>query len=215
MIERARSYLIRILRWSEKFTKTDMVYLASGGFWLVFEQIMAAIFAFALAVAFGHFASKDLYGNYKYVLSLASVLTAFSLSGIGTAVTQAAARGKEGTLKQGFTINLRWSVPMSLISLGVGGFYFFQGNSFVALSMWVVALFSPFLYSFSLFDNFLIGLRKFDRVALYSVVINFASMIILILALFAGHRAIVLVIAYFAIKHDNSCPLLYSHATAS
>lgn len=195
-----RERLIRLLRWSERYTKTDMVYLASGGFWLTIELIAAAAFSLGVAVVFGHYASKDLYGNYKYILSITSLITAFSLSGIGTALTQATARGNEGALTQGFALNLRWSMPVSVIALGVGGYYYLNGNLFVALSMCVVAVASPFLSSFSLFDNFLIGRKEFKRSAFYAIVGNLFSAAALIGALFIGERAIMLVIAYFAVN---------------
>ncbi len=198
--ERFQAKFVKLLRWSETYTKTDMVYLASGGFWLSLEVVSAAVFSFVLAVVFGHYATKDLYGNYKYVLSVAGVIAAFSFSGIGTAITQSASRGKEGALKQGFSINLRWSAPMALLSLGIAAWYSLQGNSFVAISMCIVAISSPFLYSYSLFDNFLIGRREFSRSALYSMLGNFAAMAILIVALFLGGRAIALVVAYFAVN---------------
>ena len=196
--------VVAVLRWSEKYTKTDMLYLASGGFWLTLELVIAAFFSLALAVVFGHFASKDLYGNYKYVLSIAALISGFSLSGIGTAITQATARGKEGALRQGFLLNLRWSAPMVVLALCIAAYYFLQGNNFLALSLCVVAALSPLLYSFSLFDNFLIGRREFSRSAAYSVLGNVASTAVLVAALFFGERAIILVIAYFAVNIATS-----------
>ncbi|HWP61358.1 MAG TPA: oligosaccharide flippase family protein [Candidatus Paceibacterota bacterium] len=190
----------RALRWSEQYTKTDMVYLAHGGFWLTLELAVAIIFSFTLAVVFGHWASKDLYGNYKYVLSLTSLLAAVSLSGIATALTQSTARGHEGALAQGFQLNIRWSIPMSILALGVGVFYFLQNNLFVAVSMLIVALLWPLLSSFSLFDNFLIGRREFSKSAIYSMVSNLFSTLVLVAVLFIGGRAIMLVLAYFVVN---------------
>ena len=191
---------VRLLRWSEKYTKTDMVYLAQGGFWLTLELVVAAVFSLLLAVVFGHYAGKDLYGNYKYVLSIASILSAVSLSGISTAITQSTARGKEGALRQGFWLTLRWSIPMMLLAVCVAVYYFLQGNAFVGVSMLVVAALSPLVYSFSLFDNFLIGRREFSRSAAYSMFGNFATSAVLVLALFLGQRAIILVVVYFIVN---------------
>lgn len=200
MLDNLRTAALRALRWSEKYTKTDMVYLASGGFWLTVELVFAAVISFCLAVVFGHYASKDIYGNYKYVLSTATVLSAFSLTGIGTAITRSVSQGNEGALKQGARMSWRWGMIVSAIALAVGIYYFWQGNRFVAVSMCVVAVASPFLYSFSLFDNFLIGRRDFSRSALYSMLSNLALIVALVAALFIGGRAIALVVAYFAVN---------------
>jgi O-antigen/teichoic acid export membrane protein len=198
--DRLQDSVVQFLRWSEKYTKTDMVYLAQGGFWLTLELVVAAVFSLILAIVFGHYANQSIYGNYKYVLSIAALLSGISLSGMGVAITQAVSKGKEGALKQGVLLNLRWSIPMSLVALCVGVYYYFQGNPFVAISMCIVAAASPFVYSFQLFDNLLIGRREFSRSALYSMLTNLATMIVLVGALFIGGRAIILVIAYFAIN---------------
>ena len=201
--------LVTLLRWSEKYTKTDMVYLASGGFWLTLEIVIAALCSLALSIVFGHFATKDLYGNYKYVLSLASLISAISLTGMSNAVGQATSVGKEGSLRQGFRLNLYWSAPMSLVALGVALYYYTQGNSFVALSLCVVAVATPLLSSFSLFDNFLGGRREFPVMTFFSGFGNITSMIALIVALFIGGRAIWLVVAYYAVNTATSAYFYY------
>jgi len=189
--------LVAILRWSERYTGTDMVYLASGGFWLVLEQISGVLLSFSVAIVFGHLASKDLYGNYKYVLSLATVLGALSLSGLGEAIGQATARGKDGALMQGFRLNLFWSGPFFLASMGVATYYFMAGNLFVASSLIIVAFFQPLAASSSFFSTFLFGQKDFARGALYMIAENIITYGAVLVALLIGERAIALVASYF------------------
>src|SRR3990167_10664736 len=93
--ERVRGRLYRFLRWSERYTKTDMVYLASGGFWLVLGQIIFALSAFILAVAFANLVPQATYGTYKNLTSMAAMFAIFSLPGMAVAVTRASAQGNE------------------------------------------------------------------------------------------------------------------------
>jgi O-antigen/teichoic acid export membrane protein len=197
MREKAKAKLIEFLRWSEKYTKTDMVYLTSGGFWLVLEQISGILLSLVVAVAFGNLAGKDTYGNYKYVLSLATVLGALSLSGLGEAVGQATARGKDGALVQAFRINFAWSGPFVLATLALASYYFFVGNIFIAGSLVVVAFFQPIAASASFFPSFLFGQKDFARGALYVIVENIITYGAVLAALILGERAIMLVAAYF------------------
>jgi O-antigen/teichoic acid export membrane protein len=191
--------LIRFLRWSEQYTKTDMVYLAEGGFWLALGQAGMVLLGLATAVAFGHFASQDTYGNYKYVLSLAGLFGAFSLSGIGIAVTQAVARGYEGSLAQGFRLSMRWSWGVVLLSLGAAAYYYFYAhNAFLGAALLVVAALSPLVNGFSLFDPFLVGKREFGRLTLYDFLNAFFPVAAVIISLFLTHRAIVVILIYFA-----------------
>lgn len=204
MLESLQSGVIRLLRWSERYTKTDMVYLASGGFWLVLEQISGVILSLAVAVVFGHVAGKDTYGNYKFVLSLATVLSALSLSGLGEAIGQAVARGKDGALMQGFRLNLVWSGPFFLATVAVAAYYYLAGNIFVAGSLALIAFLQPLTASASYFTSFLFGQKDFARGALYMMAENAITYGAVLLALLVGERAIMLVVAYFVANASAS-----------
>lgn len=198
MVTWLQNHVVALLRWSEKYTKTDMVYLASGGFWLVLEQVSGVLLSLAVAIVFGNFAGKDIYGNYKYVLSLAALLGAVSLSGLGDAVGQAAARGKDGAILQGFKLNLRWSGPFVLATLALAAYYVFVAdNLFVALSLVIVAFLQPLSASALFFPSFLYGQRDFVRGSLYSIAMNISTYGAVLVALFLGQRAILLVATYF------------------
>ncbi len=194
----SQSRFYRFLRWSEKYTKTDMVYLSRGGFWLVLEQVSGSFFALLLAVAFGHLASQDAYGNYKYVLSLAAIFGAFSLTGLSTAITRAVARDYEGSLKQGLRLSLRWSGGVILLSLATALYYLFVAkNAFLGIALLLVAFFLPFTNSFSLFNAFLLGKKQFARSSIYNIIGSFLSAAALIIVLFFTNRAILFVLTYF------------------
>ena len=199
MPNRPRALLVRFLRWSERYTKTDMLYLAQGGFWLALGQAVLTLTSFFVAVAFGHLASKDTYGNYKYILTLSSLLGAISLSGLSTSLTQSAAKGYDGSLRQGFNLNLVWSAGMVVIALGLGGYYgLVQHNEFLALSLLLVALFSPLLNGFSLFSAYLIGKKEFRLDTVFNIIDGIIPALLLIATLFVNTRAIILLCVYFA-----------------
>src|SRR5581483_9763038 len=97
------------LKQLEKYTKIDMLYLTRGGFWAAVSQITLSGATLLLTVAFAHYLSKDTYGQYKYILSVANILKILILSGIGGAALQSIARGYEGTLNYAFWQNIKWS----------------------------------------------------------------------------------------------------------
>lgn len=194
-----QSSAVRLLRWSERYTKTDMVYLAKGGFWMLFGQAGAVVFSLALAIIFGHFATQDTYGNYKYIITLGSLLSALSLSGLGTAVTRSAARGDEGVLSQGFSLNFKYSWLLFGAGICASIYYFSSGNVFVGTGLLIATVALPFINGFSLYDPFLVGLREFKLESLYSVgSLAFTTIVLGITLLFFSQRAIVLVGVYFA-----------------
>lgn len=186
-----------LLRWSERYTKTDMVYLASGGFWLVLGQSCGAFLALLLAIAFGHIASQDTYGNYKYAITLAGLFGTFALSGLGTGIIQSVSRGYDGTLRQGFRLNLQWSWGIVLLSFAAAGYYYFSShNLFLVFALCLIGIFSPLINSFSLFSTLLTGQKQFKRETLYSIINGALPVLAVIATLLVTQRAIILVTVY-------------------
>jgi O-antigen/teichoic acid export membrane protein len=190
--------MVQALRWSERYMKTDMVYLAHGGFWLVVGKVVALVAGFALSVAFANLMQPEKYGVYKYVLALLSIAGTFSLAGMGTAVNQAAARGFEGALKQGFSASLRWSVGAALIAGAAAIYYLSRGNSVLGISLLVGGAFSPLISAASLYDNYLGGMQRFTAKAWYALIRNFVPVLVLVPALFLTNNPSVFVVLYFA-----------------
>src|SRR3989344_3576832 len=123
-----KNRLVNLLRWSEQYTKTDMVYLASGGFWLGLGQIVASGSVFLTSIAFANLLAPELYGIYKYVLSVFGMLAITTLFGMDSAVTQSTARGFEGTITPAFKEKMKWGTLGSLASLAIALYYYAQGN---------------------------------------------------------------------------------------
>jgi O-antigen/teichoic acid export membrane protein len=191
------SLFYRVLRWSERYTKTDMTYLAKSGGWLVTGQVVLMGVSLAVAIVFGHFVSTDAYGNYKYALTLASILGVLSLSGLATSVTQSAAKGYEGALAQGFSLNMRSSLLLAAAALAGALWSFLAGNNFVAASLVIIAVFAPLLNSFTLYSSYLIGLKDFKQDTIYNIIDGALPALFLIGVIFFTRRAIILVLVYF------------------
>lgn len=149
------------LRKSERIFKTDMVYLAKGGFWLTLLQTINSFSSFFLAVGFAHLLPKETYGTYKYIFSLSGIISAFSLSGLGAATVTAVAQGKDATLRFAANKNLRWSIPMFLVFLGVALYYFLQGHTNIGASLILIGIATPIISSTAIADSFLLGKKDF------------------------------------------------------
>jgi len=161
-----KTLLASILKWTEKYTKTDMTYLAKGGFWLSATQGAAILSSLLLSVAFANLVSPEVYGQYRFVTAAATIIAAFSLTGMATSIVQSVARGFEGTLQSGVKENLRWSVGVIVLSLCTALYYFINENQTLALSFVVIAVTSPIITSTSLYQSFLNGKKDFKQAAL-------------------------------------------------
>ncbi len=193
-----RQRLYNLLRWSERHTKTDMVYLAKGGFWLTSSQVLSSFVSFGLAVAFAHWVTPTVYGQYKYVLSVAALLAIPTLSGIETATIRAVARGYQGTIFPALTTKLSWGLLGSLASIILGFYYIFinhntsLGAGFILFSLIV----SP-LESFRLYQTYLSGQKKFKQLSFSLVATKIISASILLSSIFLTDNLLVILAAYF------------------
>jgi O-antigen/teichoic acid export membrane protein len=198
-VKTLRGKVYNLLRTSEKLFKTDMVYLAKGGFWATFAQFFVSLSSFGLAVAFAHFVSKEAYGEYKYVLSIVGILGAFTLSGLGQAVLRSVSRGFEGTLHYAFWKNIRWSVLFFILALAGSVYYFANGNTSLGTSLLFAGALWPFWSSTNLYGSYLIGKKDFRRSALYFDILgNIFPAAALIVAMFLTEKPMWLVIVYIA-----------------
>ncbi|MDO8729002.1 MAG: oligosaccharide flippase family protein [bacterium] len=185
------------LRRSESFFKTDMVYLAKGGFWLSISQGAAMLAGFFVSIAFANLFSKELFGTYKFILSMVGVVGIFSLAGMGTAVAQAVARGNGGSLQQGFRINLKWSIGMLLSGLALSIYYYIKGNILLSFSFLLAGTLSPLTLSAGLYAAYLLGKKDFKRNSFYSVIRNVVPAAALILTLLLTRSLPAIITVYF------------------
>ncbi len=165
------------LLWSQKYTQTDMLYLTKGGFWLFMGQMVGFLANFLLIVIFTNWLSKETFGTYKFVLSLLGILSIPSLSGLNSAILNAAAKNEDGSFMSAFKLKLKWGFWGSFASLIVAGYYLLKGNTVLAVCFLIVACFLPFFNSFSLYDSFLAGKKKFALQSKFSILTQIISLL--------------------------------------
>ncbi|HEY4526285.1 MAG TPA: oligosaccharide flippase family protein [Candidatus Paceibacterota bacterium] len=197
----SKERITKLLRWSEPYMKTDMVYLASSGFWLSLAMAVSMIGGFGLSLAFGNLVSPEVFGTYKFVFSLAGLFGTIALTTMPTNVTQAVARGFDGVLRYGFKTDLLWSIPSVILTVGAVAYYFWNGNNVIALSLFIAAIGTPLLSASNLYSSFLQGKRDFRRNTLYGFIIDILPPLCLIAVMLSGARDYVpaYVAAYFAV----------------
>jgi O-antigen/teichoic acid export membrane protein len=148
--------LERLQRW----LKIDTRYLISGSISLVVYQVLVVAGNFLASLAFANWLNPADYGQYRYVISFASLLTAFAPLGFGTAVVKYTAEGHEAALRIAFRKNLMWSWLFVACALASSLWYYAHGNALLGSSLIAVAIAYPFTYSTTLFASSLIGMQK-------------------------------------------------------
>lgn len=197
-MERLRQKAYSLLRKSEGIFRTDMVYLARGGFWLGTGQFITTLSSFILSVAFANFLSPDEYGIYRYILSTAVILTIPALGGIDTALIQAVARGYDGSLELARKTKFRYGLLGGFAGLALGAYYLYQANTTLGFSFLIAGIFLPFMESLSLYDSVLQGKKNFKLSSLFASGSQFISVALTLALLLFTKNIPVLIFAYFA-----------------
>ena len=192
---REKAYLL--LRKSEAFFKTDMVYLARGGSWLGIGQVASAGIAFISSLFFANIVSKDLYGSYKFIIASTSILATFSLSGMGSVVTQGVARGFEGILDKAVRTTLRFGTIIFISALGLSIYYFLNKNYVLGFSMLIAGISLPFNQAYSLAGSYLLGKKEFKKVTVTNTASQFLTTTAVIISAITTKNLLITVATYF------------------
>ncbi len=197
MINKLKTKAYNFLRWSEKYTKTDMIYLTKGGFWLGFGNIISSFSGFLLAIAFANLLPKETFGIYKYVLSIASILSIATLSGMNTAIVRAIAKGYDGTYAEALQTKIRWGMWGGLAGLFISLYYYLNGNIELTISFLIVSLFTPFMDSLNLYSAYLNGKKDFKSISNYGMSIKILSSLSIFILLLFTSNLLILLFVYF------------------
>lgn len=188
--------LYKATRWTERHTKTDMVYLLRTGFWGNAGIITSSLFGLGLYVIFGHYLTQEQYGLYQYLLTLSVFINAFTLTGMNAAVTRSVARGYEGTLRSSVRLQLVWAIVPFLLAAAGALYYFLNGNHLLAGGLLTLGIFTPLANTFNTYASYLAGKLEVRRAFLYN---------------FAGNVPYYTGVAVCAILFNEALPVLIAN----
>ncbi len=200
MLEALKTKTYNLLRWSEKYTRTDMVYLAKGGGWLSLGKAVSMTCAFILSIAFANLLPKEVYGNYKYVISAISLLSLFTLSGMGTAMARSSAQGKDGSLDLAIKTEIKWGLLGGLLSALLAVYYWWNGNLILSWSFGIVSIFVPFFNVYNLYASILQGKKRFDLLVRFEIFTQIINFILVLPIILLAQQVWILIIPYLFVN---------------
>ncbi len=193
-----KNHLTSLLRLSERYTRTDMVYLVQSGFWVNSGTVVISILSLVLYIVFANTLPKDVYGTYQFLISAAAIVGAFTLTGMNSAVARAVAQGYEGALREAVRTQLRWGFIPAFGSLVMSLYYFLNENTLLASGFIVIAFLIPLSASFNLYASYLNGKKDFRRGFFYGMGWNVPYYAVLIVISFLSPTALLLIAAGLA-----------------
>ena len=191
-----KDLLIGALRWSERYTKTDMVYLVGNGFWFVLEMPFSWFISLITVLAFANLLPKETYGTYQYVLSIADIFGIMVLSGIDTAVGRAIVHGAEGSLYDGIKTKIRWGLLGGAGSLLLGAYYVLHGNMILGPAFIITSIFIPFWETPGMYVAYLNGKSRFSLSIIWDLVTQFITAVVIVFTLYFSKNLFIILAAY-------------------
>jgi len=180
--------LIKIL---EKKIGLNLSYLFNNSLWIIGEQVIGMITGITITVLFTRLTTKDIFGQYQYVLSIFTLISFLSIPGIKTSVLRSIAQGYEGTYQKGTKISFLWSlIGIPILLMVAGYYYFFEQKASIGISLLLASLFFPFYYGLNTWESYLQAKAKFNRYSIYSITISLAELIALCTALFINKNSL-------------------------
>lgn len=200
MLKKYKNIAYNFLRWTEKWTKTDMVYLSKGGFWLSIGQVVSTLSGFLLSLAFANLIPIEVNGKYSYIISLSGFFSIASLGGMQTAINRASAQNLDGTLKQGMYISFKYGLLGSLASIAIAIYYYFNDNISLTFSFLIMAFFAPYLGSLNSYSSFLSGKKEFKLTTIINILKTLLILLLTSAFLYLTDNVLILILAYFSIR---------------
>lgn len=199
MIDYAKIKFLGLLHWSERWTQTDMVYLAKGGFWLTFNKIIGTITSLALAMAYARLLPQETYGLYKYILSIMGIISIIALPGVNSAIQRSVALGLEGSAKEGLKTKIRWGSLAAFVGILTALYYYSQGNRTLAFGVIIASIAVPFIESLSVAYPIMQGRMKFKELSILSSLRQIVIPFSLIITLFFTKNLLIFLGIYYAV----------------
>ena len=234
-MERLKHYTYSLLRKSEKYTKTDMVYLVKSGFWMNLSYVSNAALTFFLSIVFARLLSKEVFGTYQFILSIGSMIGSLTLTGMNNAVIQAVARGYEGTVRRSIPVQLKYNIGATIVAFGIAVYYWTNGNQQLALGLLIIGILTPLLNTYNTYSAYITGKKDFFSGFKFSVALNIPYFVTMVSCLFfirdplmlvlinLGINTLVTIILYRAVirlykpndQHDPSALSLGKHLSVA
>lgn len=182
-----------------KLTKVDVVYLAKGGFWINSTSAVSSIVSLILSILFARYVPKDIFGIYKYIISIASIAAAFSLTGMNVAVMKAVAQGHDGIFKKSIIEQLKWSWIQLLFMWSFSAYYFYQGNSTYGTTFLAISILSILSCVTNTYNAVLYGKKDFKTSAIYGITASGFNLFLMALIIFYQSTSVFLLVStYYA-----------------
>ncbi len=182
----------------------DVSYYGKNATYIAIGEGVFLVCGLLLSVAFTRLVSKEIYGQYNYILSIIRILFIFSLPGMSTSISQAVARGYDRVFVEGTKTMMKWSLLGSVIVFFIGVYYYLNGSITMGKCFMISAPIFPLFSSTQTYLSFLRAREQFKKASLFRSIVAIILTLVTIAVIYFSKDLLLIVITYtasFSIMH--------------
>jgi len=184
----------------------DLPYYTKNSFWIFLKQIIVILSEILLSVIFARFTTKEVFGNYNFLIAIIAMLSIVSIPGLNTSILRSISRGYDGVYKKGVKLSFLWSLLGIPLLLLIGGYYYFFDQRIIGIGLFIASIFFPFYYAPNIWASLIQGKKRFDKLAKYTSIKSIVTTIFIVFAIFIGKgKLIPIFITYLIIYTFLNC----------
>src|SRR4030042_3983726 len=169
-------------------------------FWSNLNQMVMTVFALAVSVIFTRLGSKELYGQYLFILGIFGLFSIISMPGVQICILRTAAQGYDGVYRKATTFSFLWSLLGIPLLLVTGILIYLFKTRILGISLIAVALFFPFEISLQNWMLFLKGRSDFRKLAFYNSIKLLVSLLAMTASIVFTKNIIIILAGYFLVS---------------
>jgi O-antigen/teichoic acid export membrane protein len=191
-------------QYSKKYN-VDLAYIVKNELLVYLRLFVVLTTATVTSIAFARLTSREIYGQFNYIISLVAIISLFSLPGMNTSILRSTARGYEGSYRRAVRTSFAWSVAGSLVLL-IGGMVYYLSDPQTGICLVLFSLFFTLIYAPNSYDAFLAGKKRFDVSTIYACLFAIVSSLAMIaVLLFLPNNLLYIVVGYVVINAALNC----------
>lgn len=169
-------------------------------FWSNLNQGIITAFALAVSIVLTRLGSKELYGQYLFILGIFGLFSIISIPGVRICVFRTAAQGYDGVYRKATRFSFLWSlfgIPLLVIA---GILIYLFKTKILGTGLIAVALFFPFEEGLQNWMLFLKGRSEFRKLAFYNSVKFCINLAAITASIVFTYNIIVILVSYFLVN---------------
>jgi len=192
----------KFIAFGSQFLGVDLHYFTKGSFWLSLNQFTSIPVGFILSLMYANLISKQLYGQFTYVLSFVSLFSMFAYPAMDMIIAPSAAKDKDGIFRQAILKTLPWGLVSGLMFLPLIIFYLIKPSQdwLIIAAFAACLLITPIIYSFRFWGSFLVGKKQFKKYFYFSIFGNLLNLIAMATVLIFSKNLLLLVVISLSVQ---------------